>query len=427
MTLSPAAGGAPRISRSLVFSGLTAGSAALLFLLQALAGHVLSVDDFGKFGFALRLATIGEALMDFGIHQVTVRAIARDRSQASRLLHNSLALKAVPAAVMFLVMSGVVFWLRPEPEVRAVSLLLLGSAILRSYILTTRGILLGLERFGRDCLVVVTDRLLLLVTGGLALLLGHGLIGLAMAFVAARLLAVTGALTIVRSVVGSLSVEFDRAVWRDLQRRALPLGSFLIALNLYSYIDTVMLGRLSTWSDTALYTAAFTIYEGLSYAPAVLSSVLTPRLSHLWSADPGQHRRLTLLGLLAAVVLAVVLAVPLWAVARPLLAIVFNGHGATDYGDAATALHILLAGLGFIFVSWILQATAISVFRERVLLVTTATGAVFNILLNLMLIPAYGRNGAALATLASEGLTMLLLAYGLRDVLSGSAAETVRR
>ena len=49
-----------------------------------------------------------------------------------------------------------------------------------------------------------------------------------------------------------------------------------------------------------------------------------------------------------------------------------------------------MAGLPFIFVIWMLQAVATSVFLERLLLKTTAIGAALNIVLNLFLIPATG-------------------------------------
>ena len=57
----------------------------------------------------------------------------------------------------------------------------------------------------------------------------------------------------------------------DLQRRALPLGAFLIVLNLYSYVDTIILSSLSSDTETGLYNSAYKLYEGLTYATAILS------------------------------------------------------------------------------------------------------------------------------------------------------------
>jgi O-antigen/teichoic acid export membrane protein len=415
----PTAAPARPMTRSLLLSTIAAASAALLFLLQVLAGTFLSVDSFGAFGLALRFAMIGEALMDIGIHQITIRAIARDRRDAPALLHNSLALKAFSGVAMLIVMGGVAFYLRPETSVRAACLLMLVSAVLRSYLLTARGVFLGLERFGHDCLVIVIDRVLLLLTGAAMLWLGYGLTGLAVAFVVARVATVSLALALARQLVGRLKLEFNVAVWRDLQQRGLPVGVFLIVLNLYSYIDTVMLGKMTTLQETGLYTAAFTLYEGLSYIPSILASVLTPRLSKLWAVDQDAYRRLATRSMTAALVLGVAVAAPVWFFAGPLLSVfdILRPGAETTYTAASTALRLLVSGLAFIFVTWILQTIALAAFRERLLLQVTTTGALVNIALNLALIPRYGRNGAALATLIGEGLTVGLLFAGLRGLL----------
>jgi O-antigen/teichoic acid export membrane protein len=201
------------------------------------------------------------------------------------------------------------------------------------------------------------------------------------------------------------------------------MGAFLVVLNVYSYIDTVMLGVLSTDADTGAYAAAYRIYEGLSYLPGILSAALTPRLARLWSADRAAHVRLAWRGLGAAAGLALLAGGPVWLLARPLLTLVFTGGSAVDYGQAASTLRILVAGLPFIFVIWMLQAVATAVFLERLLLKTAAIGALLNVALNLFLIPRYGRDGAAFATLVGEALTMTLLFWGLRSVLRGSTTD----
>lgn len=409
----------PRLRRSLVFSTLTAGSAVLMLWLSAIAARTLSANVFGQFMWVITFATMAEALMDLGLHQITVRAIARDRSQAARLLHNSLAMKMLPGLVMFVVMGGATFVLRPEAAVRTACLVMLTSAVLRSYLLTVRGILLGLERFDHESIVVILDRVLVLVACAWAILHGWGLVGLTMMFVAARVVALGAALVLARSLVGGLAFRFDVPLWRELQRQALPVGLFLIVLNFYSYIDTIMLGVLSTDAETGRYGAAYQLYVGLSYLPAILSSVLAPRLAALWAADRIAHRRLAWQGLGAAAGLSVIATIPMWWLAQPLLTFVFSGTSGVNYGAAALTLRILLSGLGFIFVVWILQALAISVDQERILFSTTVIGAIFNTGMNALLIPRYGGNGAAAATLFGEGLTMALLMYRLRGVLRG--------
>jgi O-antigen/teichoic acid export membrane protein len=415
----PTAGVQPK---NVLFATLSAGSAVLLLLVVVLIRRVLGNEVFGAFSWALSLATIGEALMDFGIHQVTIRSIARDRQSARRIFQNTLALKVMPGVSMFVVLGAVAFFCWPDTDLRLTCLLMLVGATLRSYLMTIRGVLLGLERFGDESLVVIGDRVVLLVVVGTALLGGVGLVGLAVAFVGARLLTVVGGFLLTHRHVGPPRPAFEMDLWRELQMNALPLGAFLIVLNVYNYVDTILLGTMRDLGEAGLYSTAYRIYEGLTYAPAILASVLTPRLSHLWTVDRVAHARLVRQGLGVTTLLAIVLGVAVWIGAPWGLVLAFG----SDAIASVSTLRILDGGLIFVFAIWLLHATAISVFEQRLLLTTTVIGVVANTALNLWLIPRYGREGAAWATILGEALTLLLLIAGLRGVLRTGAGRAER-
>ena len=398
--------------RNLAYASVSAASAGLLLILFIVAGRTLGDVEFGKFSFALALGTIFETLMDFGLHQVTIRAVARDRSQATALLHHTLGIKLIwtTAALIALVATATI--LRSEWDVRLACYLLGGSLVLRSYMLTIRGVLQGLERFGWDSFLVVADRAILLVFGVAALAAGGGLRSLAIAFVLARATALAASAWMTHAYLGGIGLRFDRAIWRELQTTALPLGFFLVVLNLYAYVDGVMLGVMRTDVETGLYTAAYRVYEGLSYATSVIAAVLSPRLSALYGgerADRAAHRRLALLGLAGSTALALVVGVIAYRFATPLMTVLFG----EDFAQAAAPFRILCLGLGFVFAIWVLHAIAISVNRERLLLTTGIVGLVVNVGLNLYLIPHDGASGAALATVAGEGVSLVVLVYGL--------------
>ena len=84
-----------------------------------------------------------------------------------------------------------------------------------------------------------------------------------------------------------------------------------------------------------------------------------------------------------------------------------------DFAPAAPPFRILCIGLGFVFAIWVLHAVAISVNRERLLLTTGIIGLVVNVAVNLYLIPYYGANGAAIATVTGEAVSLVVLVAGL--------------
>jgi O-antigen/teichoic acid export membrane protein len=395
--------------RNLAYSTISQSTALLLLLLMIAAGRVLGDVEFGKFMFALMLGGIFETLMDFGLHQVTVRAIARDKSSAAPLLQHMLAIKLLWAAGTLTLLIITANILRPQRDVRLACYLIGGSLVFRSYMLTIRGVLQGLEHFGWDLIVAIADRGLLLAFGLWALWSGTGLRGLTMAFVVARATALVLAAAVTHVRLGCLGIRYDRDVWYDLHRTALPLGFFLIVLNLYSYVDSVMLGSMRTFAETGLYGAAYKIYEGFTYAPLALSAVLTPRLSALFTTDRLRHRRLALGGIAGSAALGTAVAFVAFLIATPLIVFLFG----STYAAATMPFRVLCVGLPVVFAIWLLHAVAISVDRERLLLTTGLIGLAVNVGVNLYAIPHYGPNGAAFATVLGEIVSMAILVFGL--------------
>lgn len=395
--------------KNMAYASVSAASAGLLVILFIIAGRTLGNVEFGKFSFALALGTIFETLMDFGLHQVTIRAVARDKSQATELLHHTLGIKLVWATGAFAALVTTATLLRAEWDVRLACYLVGGSLVLRSYMLTIRGVLQGLERFGWDSVVVAVDRGILLLFGAVALMAGTGLRGLVVAFVAARGTSLALTAWITRAQLGGVGLRFDRAVWRELQKTALPLGLFLVVLNLYSYVDAVMLGVMRTDVETGLYTAAYRVYEGLTYAPSIIAAVLTPRLSGLFVSDRAAHRRVALWGLAGSVALALTIGIAAFALSAPLVVWLFG----PTFAPAVPPFRILCLGLAFVFTIWVLHAIVISVNAERLLVKTAVVGLATNVGLNLYVIPRMGANGAALATVLGEFVSMCVLIIGV--------------
>jgi len=387
------------------YSAITNGSALLLLALLTIAGRALSAADYGRFSFAIALTLIVETIMDIGLGPVTVRAVARDKAGASQLLRHVLGLKLVWVAIGLALLFVVTPLLRPDPALIHLCYLMGVSSAVRSYLLTARGLLQGLDRFDLEALLVVSDRLVLLAIGGGVLWAGYGLFGLAVAFVVSRVIMLVAATLLLSRVVGSTRPQYDGAAWRTLQAAALPLGFFMIALNTYNYIDTLILGIMRSDLETGWYSAAYRIYEGLTYAPAILAAVLTPTLSHLFVDDRTAHRRLLARSLIASLALGALLGGLVAWLAGPILLTLFGAK----YAPGVQPLRILAGGSLFVFSTWILHAGAISTNLDRRLLLTTAVGLTANVVLNVVFIPRWGISGAAWATVIAEAVTVGLL------------------
>ena len=209
---------AKRLSRQSRVSGLSAATNGLLLVLVVLATHRLGTDGYAIFSYAFVLAKIGESLMDFGLQQATIRGVARDRSTARAVFTNSIPMKALTgmAVALLLPIVPIVQW----PAAVWPSVLMLAGSLLRSYVMTVRGVLQGLEQFAHDAAIEFADRALMLGFGAAALVMGYGVVGVCTGCLLARVVSLVWALAVAQRHVGAPRPAFDYALWKDLGRLA---------------------------------------------------------------------------------------------------------------------------------------------------------------------------------------------------------------
>jgi len=404
--------GAPRAlivwSRNATFAAMSSGSSLLLLWLLVLVARRFGPDVNGQFLWILNLAVVFETLTDFGLREVSTRAIARARQVAPHYFSHVIGLKlAISVAVLGLLVA-IVSGLRPEPDVRLAAVLVGAGSLLRSYMTTSRGVFYGLERFDLETAVLVVDRVLLLTIGSAALAAGVGLVGFGLAFFAARAVATVMSFILTRRVLGTVAIGVDLRVWKELQSAAIPFGVFGVVLQLYNYVDGIMLGIMRTDAETGYYGNAYRFYEGFSHIPSIIAVVLIPRLSREFVVNRAKYLRLARAGVSLALVLALPCSAVAWWIGPAAVSWLFAGS--LPAGPVIQTL-----GLGFVvvFPLAVLGAVATAADAERLLVRTATVGCLVNIALNLWLIPRHGIIGAALATVIGEMISLVMLFSGL--------------
>lgn len=399
--------------RNFTFAAISSGSAVLMALVYFVAAQVLGVEQFGLFTYALAVSVIGEALIDMGLHQLTIREVAQAPDRRLALMRTQLALKLFAGAGVVVAGLAGSYWIQPDATSLIVVGLMLLSSVLRSWFMSVRGVLLGLESFGLDAALVTGDRAVLTLVGTVVLLAGGDVVALAATFLACRLVTVAVTVALTRRTTGLPSVSCDPAAWHALHRQARPLGLFVILLTAYTYLDTIMLRAMTSDAATGLYGAAYRIYEGGAYAASVVWAVITPRLSALWGTDRAAHGRLARRSLLGGFGLSLPLAAALLLWASQITHLVLG----PEYADGIGTLRTLAVGLPFFFCIWVLHGIAVSAGRDGLLVQVTGIAMVVNVALNALLIPLYGPLGAAAATVCSEGVSTAVFIGALWPVL----------
>lgn len=185
---------------------------------------------------------------------------------------------------------------------------------------------------------------------------------------------------------------------------------FLITVSssIYLLLDTTMLGIMCSDRDVGLYSAASKLSKMVVQVILAICSVFLPRLSYyIGVKDNISFRRLAS----DCVRLIMLLVIPCMfglIVLAPEAILLFSGR---DFIDAIGALKILAVNMVFSalngFLGWHILVPNN---KERFLLLATIAGAGVDFLLNLLFIPQFGIEGAAVSTLFAETVVFLVCA-----------------
>lgn len=372
------------------------------FTMSIVLARYLGPENLGVLSYAMSLAGLFAVAGHMGLSGLVVRELVKDKEGRSEILGTTLILKFSGMLLGYLLLIGYGAIYEGTNSVEFWMLVIVGASLLFRcfgsvdswFQSQVQGKYSAMVRTG--ALVASSLYRLSLVLGGASVLLfGYGVV--LESIVAALLFCV-----FYRWTTGESPIR-----WRFSSGRARALlgqGSLVflgsIFAVLYLKIDQVMLRWMIGVEEVGVYAVAVRLSEVWYILPAVLVSSFYPRLIKLYAEDLTrfQQRLQQVFDLLSS--LAIVIAVLITIVAQPLIDLLFG----MDYSESAPILSLHIWAAVFIFMraalsKWIL-ITDMLVFS----MVTQGLGALVNILLNYYLIPMYGGEGAAWATLLSYAM-----------------------
>jgi O-antigen/teichoic acid export membrane protein len=196
----------------------------------------------------------------------------------------------------------------------------------------------------------------------------------------------------------------------SLKRHLTPLlyiFSTGLVTNVYTLLDSVVLGFLTNTVQVGFYTTAVKLSKILIMILVAFTTVLVPPLSLAYKEGRYTDAKILLSKSFNYVIfISVPLSIGIYVIAQPLI-LLFSGP---DFLPAALSLKILsptilIVGLSYVFGQQIINATG----NERYFLISAMIGMVISVGLNLLLIPYIKQTGAAITNLTVEFAVMLLL------------------
>ncbi|OGE31971.1 hypothetical protein A2631_02530 [Candidatus Daviesbacteria bacterium RIFCSPHIGHO2_01_FULL_44_29] len=372
---------------------------------------------FGLYTVALSYFSLISALAEFGINRFLTRQTALlsnkkdNKNKLSELFCSVLLFRLALISVVYALFA--LFLRVSDPDHMRVALTLLAvSAVLPQAIaFTLDSAFVGVEKLfwssvGLVCLNIATT-----LFGVFLLSNGYGVFGAVSAIVLGQIFYCL-VLFIIPIKLGYRYLKETKTsphalsfeMLREIAVGSLPYGILGVLGLIYFKIDALLVAYIRGSYEAGIYGAAYKFLEAVVFIPATVATAMFPVLARLHSNDLAQVKRLYFksLKLLFAASFVVLLG---FVVVLPILI----QHFLPQYINAIPTLLILSLTIPFIFIH--VPGSLVLLSSDRYLTGVIALSVItvsFNIAANLMLIPMFGYNGAAVVTVLSEALSFVV-------------------
>lgn len=380
---------------------------ALNLLVVSYLAKYLGPSSYGELNYAISIVSIVTVISSLGVDSVLLKRLIEDENNFL-ILKLSYTVKFIFSFLAYITLALIVYFFSDQ---YIYIYLILGLNVIFNNLYLGR---FYLESLSKQSILARILLFSFIVSSLLKLLIIHFELGynvLVATFIIEPFISLILGEYIIRKIKCSVFrrmkvAKFSISKTKELLIESLPLVFTSVAWLLYTRVDIIMLGLIEGHESVGIYSAAVKISEVTNFIPAILVSVITPLIykdyKNRFKYDMGFQ---SLFYFITIVMVFITLLI--FMVSEDLINFVF-GH---TFFDSISVLkihawcgvimgHALISGRYLLFDN-----------MQKITLHRHVTGLSLNLVMNVVLIPFFGVNGAAIATLLSLFISNVMFDY----------------
>jgi O-antigen/teichoic acid export membrane protein len=387
-----------RIVRNLFFvSSGEVVSKFLMFITFVYVARVLGPENFGKWGFVFSLVSFFYITSSIGLDVFGAREIAKNKKNSSSILNQVLSIKMVLGLINYMVLLGALFLLPHGNDVK-ILIAVYGLSIFSNSLLV-EFYFQGRENMKHLGIGKVLRALTLVILAMIFVQKREDILKLAIVYVIAHF---TTNIYLFIITFKNSRFKFTLKKWKPYLSISLILGltTFLSYVNFQ--VDQILLAFMDVFENLGIYNAAVKVIYLTMITSGILWLVFMPAIAKAINKKSDfsflfrNYVRITLFigffffGLT-------------FFFSEGIIELLYGAK----YVLAADVLSIISFAVVFQFLNAIFVSPLYVMGKEKRYFFSVMSGAVVNVILNLLLIPRYGIFGAAYATVISYAIISL--------------------
>ena len=374
------------------------------FVVTLWLARYLAPELFGVYNYAIAFTALFSVVATFGLQSVVVQYLVDKPDQQNFTLASAFVIQLAGGVIAFILSVLVAFNLVGNEPTVLVAVLLLSTINLFRFSDTIR---YYFESRVQSKRIVVTENLvfMLIVLLRIAMILLEFPLIYFVALLVLEAVLTTLAFLWLFGIQKFKALKFDNSNFLSMLKVAWLLALSVGAAMLYMRVDQIMLASLLNQEAVGIYSAAVRISEIWYVFPAVIVVSVFPRIIRELRHDAARANRQLDVLLTAFSIVSISVGLLVGSYSTNIIVFLFG----EDYRASASVLSIHVWSSVFVFSGILGSRWLVAMDMQKVLLVSTLIGVVANIAMNYLMIPVYGVEGAAWATLVAQFMSAILV------------------
>ena len=366
--------------------------------------RILGATEYGKFTFALSFVALFSIFSDLGLFSVTIREFSKDREKEKNF-SSILSLKILLSLGTLFLIAISSFFITPDPLIQRIIWILGAYIVLDSFSGIIFAFFQARQRMEYESWIKIFGALVTTVAVIFVILSFPSAKNLSYSYLLSSLITLISVLFFFHLKIFPLKISWQGSIWRKFLSMSWPLALSGMFSIVYVSIDSVMMGYWGQVVQIGLYNAAYKIILASLIPISLISQSFFPVLNIAFSKSKEKFQKTWDYQMKIMIFFSIPLAIGGIILAPQIIDFVYD----FTFYPSILAFQILVVMASFIYLSNPLEQALIVANEQKRIFWTFLVGVVFNIILNLILIPLYSFYGAALASLLTIILIFFLL------------------
>ena len=374
----------------------------------------LGPERFGLLSYANSYVGIFTAIAILGLDGIVVRELVKSPDQRDTLLGTSFLLKVVGTLLMWVLILATLFFSNNDPLTSSLIAIIAFGVLFQTFNVIDYNFQAEVK-----LKYVVHSQIVQLIVSSITklvlILKGLPLVWFAAVYsLDAIILAVGLAYAYSRNSGSIKKWKWNAKVALALLLDSWPLMFAYMSYLIYAKIDRIMIKEMLDEHNVGIYSAAYILYEAPLFISLMIAKSVYPILVQYYQDNKNKFFQLysTLSSYMTLLSYLIVLFIFIFH--EILIQITFG----ESFEESSKILMLLSFGMIPMFNAFLRSSYITISGNQKIILYTTLFSAMLNIVLNLLLIKAYGVIGAVYATVFTQTISLIVLNFAFTNTRS---------